>query len=157
LIVTTSGGTTAAYDITVNPLQPGLLAPYNFNVNGVPYVVALFQDGTYALPTGAIAGISSRPANPGDVITLYGVGFGPVAPASPAGEPVQQFNSLSSTFQISTGGVPITPSYDGLAPGYTGRYQLDIAVPSVAAGNQPLTFNLGGTAGTQTLYLPIGR
>jgi uncharacterized protein (TIGR03437 family) len=157
LIVETAGGTSAPYPLTVNPLQPGLLAPPTFNLNGVPYVVALFQDGTYALPMGAIAAISSRPAKPGDVITLYGVGFGPVVPASLAGELVQQLNSLASTFQISIGGISVTPSYDGLAPSYTGLYQFDIAVPSVASGNQALTFTLGGTAGTQTLYLSVGQ
>jgi uncharacterized protein (TIGR03437 family) len=39
----------------------------------------------------------------------------------------------------------------GLAPNYTGLYQFNITVPEVSAGSQPLTFDVNGTAGTQTL------
>ncbi len=48
-------------------------------------------------------------------------------------------------------------AYDGLAPSYTGLYQFNVTVPSLAAGNAALTFSVGGVAGTQTLYLPIGN
>jgi uncharacterized protein (TIGR03437 family) len=159
LIVTAPGGTSAAYNITVNAVEPGFDAPLSFNINGIQYVVALFPDGSYVLPTGAIAGLTTRPAQPGDTITLYGVGFGAVTPAIPAGELVQVLNTLAEPFSISFGGTPATSvQYDGLAPDYTGLYQFNVVVPAVAAGNQvPLTFTVGGVAGTQTLYIPVGN
>ena len=124
---------------------------------GIPYAVALFTDGAYALPSGAIAGVNSRLAKPGDVITLYGVGFGPVTPAIPAGQLVQQLNSLTMPLQMSLGGVPVIPSYSGLAPGYTGLYQFNLTVPNLSPGNAALTFTLNGVAGTQTLYIAVGN
>jgi len=156
LIVTNPAGASSAVSVTVNAVEPGLLAPPSFNIGGVQYVTALvYPDGAFALPTGAMSG--ARPAVPGDVLTLYGVGFGPVTPSIPAGELVQESNSLALNFQVSIGGQPATVLYAGLAPGFTGLYQVNIEVPSVTAGNQPFTFNLGGTAGTQTLYLAVGQ
>jgi uncharacterized protein (TIGR03437 family) len=157
ITVTTLQGTSAAYNVTVNAAEPGLLAPSSFTIAGIPYAVALFTDGAYVLPVGAIAGITSRPAKPGDVITLYGVGFGPVTPAIAAGQLVQQLNSLALPLQMSLGGVPAIPSYLGLAPGYTGLYQFNLTVPNLSPANAALTFSLGGTAGIQTLYLSIGN
>jgi uncharacterized protein (TIGR03437 family) len=157
LTVTNTQGTSAAYNITVNATEPGLLAPPSFSIGGVQYAVAIFTDGAYALPTGAIAGVTSRPARPGDVITLYGVGFGPVTPDIPAGQLAQQLNTLASNLQLSIGGLPASVLYSGLAPGFTGLYQFNITVPAVPAGNQALTFTLGATAGTQTLYIASGQ
>jgi uncharacterized protein (TIGR03437 family) len=157
ITVTTPQGTSAAYNVTVNPAEPGLLSPSSFTIGGVQYAVALFTDGTYVLPTGAISGVNSRPAKPGDTIVLYGIGFGPVTPAMTAGQIVGQLNSLSMPFQVSIGGVPATPIYDGLALNFAGLYQFNLTVPNLSAGNAALTLTLGGTAGIQTLYIAIGN
>jgi uncharacterized protein (TIGR03437 family) len=158
ITVKTAGGTTASVDITVNAVQPGLLAPPSFKIGGVQYAVALFSDGTYVLPEGAISGITSRPAKPGDEIVLYGVGFGPVTPNIPAGQIVQQSNALASSFEMSLGSLRVTPAYAGLAPNYVGLYQFNITVPSGAAtGPVPLTFSVDGVSGTQTLAIAIGN
>lgn len=115
LTVTSPSGTSPTYQIVVNPLEPGFDAPPSFNINGTQYVVALFNDGvTYVLPTGAIPGVNSRPAKPGDTITLYGVGFGAVTENIPAGQIAQGLTTLASNFSISIGGLPATVLYAGL-------------------------------------------
>lgn len=98
---------------------PGLLAPTAFKIGGNQYVVALLPDAvTYVLPPGAIQGVASRQAKPGEIITLYGVGFGTVQPDSPAGQIVGQSNQLDSPLQVFFGGVPAAKiPYYGLAPG----------------------------------------
>lgn len=158
IVVTSPSGTSLPYTITVNPVEPGLLAPSSFLISGNQYAVALFPDGlTYALPPGAIA-VPSRRSKPGDTITLYGIGFGSVTPSIPAGQIVGQSNSLTNSIQVSIGGAPATVAYSALAPSYIGLYQLNIVVPNVPANDlTPLTFSLGGIPGTQTLYLPIGQ
>ena len=46
--------------------------------------------------------------------------------------------------------------YDGLAPNYAGLYQFNVQVPVVADSDAvPLTFNLGGAPGGQTLYIAV--
>lgn len=157
MVVTSPTGGTTQYSVMVNAVEPGLLAPTSFKIGAVQYVVALFHDGTYALPSGAIGGINSRPAKPGDTITLYGVGFGPVTPAIAAGQLVRQANSLAFPFQVTIGGIPATIAYDGLAPSFTGLYQFNLTVPQLSAGDAALTFTLNGAAGAQTLYIPIGN
>jgi uncharacterized protein (TIGR03437 family) len=154
LVVSAGGNKSAPYNLTIQAVDPGLLAPASFKVNGLQYAVAI--DGSnYVAPAGAIAGATSAPANPGDVIVLYGVGFGPVNPSIPEGQIAQQQNALPS-FGISIGGAPATVLYAGLAPNYVGLYQFNVVVPSIAANNAaPVTFQVGGTAGTQTLYLAV--
>jgi uncharacterized protein (TIGR03437 family) len=121
--------------------------------------VALFADGaTYVLPPGAIAGVASRRARPGEAITLYGIGLGPVTPAISAGQIAQGTNSSSLPFQISIGGAAASLSYAGLAPNVVGLYQFNLTVPNIPPGDAvPLTFTLGGPAALQTLVLAIGN
>jgi uncharacterized protein (TIGR03437 family) len=165
VVVTTAAGGSTAFAVNVAATSPGLLAPPapstgsspGFNVAGTQYVVALLPDGTYVLPPGAISGINSRRANPGDTITLYGIGFGPVTPAIAAGQIEQQTNQVSSPLSIAFGNTPATTiAYSGLAPNYVGLYQFNVVVPNVAASDQvPLTFSLGGASGSQTLYIAV--
>ena len=159
VVITTAGGNSVNYFVTVNPVQPGLLAPAAFKLSGNQYVVALFTDGrTYVLPPVTNAVPTAR-AKPGDVITLYGVGFGPVTPDNPAGLIEQVQNSLQGTFTASFGGTPAVVTYAGLAPGYVGLYQFNVTVPKVSAGDTlPFTFSLGGAAPPQSnLVIAIGN
>ncbi len=158
VVVSTAAGQSVAYSVTVNGTEAGLWAPANFQIGGKQYVGALLSDGSWALPTGAVPGIASRPANPGETITMYGVGFGPVTPsnANPAGQPVTALNSLTTPLAVFFGAAQATVSYYGLDPGYLGLYQFNIVVPNVAAGSAvPLTFVLGSTGNLQTLYIAV--
>ena len=91
ITVTTAAGTSASYTTDVNSTEPGLFAPSVFQIGGMQYVGALFADGsTYVLPPKAVSGVTSRPANPGETIILYGVGFGNVTPGVNAGTVVAE-------------------------------------------------------------------
>ena len=155
VVVTTAGGASIAYNVQVNPTQPGLLAPPSFILNGNQYVVALFSGTfTYVLPA-TVPGITTARAKPGDNITLYGVGFGPVTPNIPAGQIVSQTNAHPS-FQVYFAGTPATVNYAGLAPGYLGLYQFNVVVPNIAASDTvPLTFLLNGASGSQNLLIAV--
>ena len=156
LLVTTAGGTSLAYNVTVKTTEPGLLAPPAFLLKGTQNVVALFANTlTYVLPVSVPGAVTAR-AKVGDVLTLYGIGFGTVTPDIPAGQIVQQTNALASTLQISFAGIPANVSYAGFAPGYVGLYQFNVTVPNVAASDTvPLTFTLGGVAGPQNLVIAV--
>ena len=159
VIVSTPGGNSKAYPITVNATEPGLLAPSVFNLKAGQYIAALFSDGTtFVLPPGSISGVASARAKPGDTIVFYGVGFGTVKPDSPAGQIVTQSNRLNGNFQASFGGIPATVSFSGLTGGYLGLYQFNVVVPNVAASDAvPLTFTLDGTPGIQKMLIPISN
>ena len=157
LTVTNGTQTSSAYNILVNSTEPGLLAPASFKIGGNQYVVALLPDGvTYVLPTGAIAGVASRPAHPGETITMYGIGFGAVMPNIPAGQIADGQTQLAASLQILFGQTSAQITYFGLSPGFVGLYQFDVVVPAVPDNDLvPLTFNLGGAAGTQMLYMAV--
>ena len=159
VVVTTPGGSSAAYPITVNVTEPGLLAPAVFDLKAGQYIAALFPDNvTFVLPPGSIAGVTSARAKPGDTIVFYGVGFGTVTPNSPAGQIVTQSNRLNGNFQASFAGVPATVSFSGLTVGYLGLYQFNVVVPNVPASDTvPLTFSLDGTPGTQQMLISISN
>jgi uncharacterized protein (TIGR03437 family) len=158
LTVTNANGASTAVNVNVNPTEPGLLAPPSFKIGSNQYVVARHSDGSYVLPAGAIAGVNSRPARPGEAIVIYGLGFGSVTPDIPAGEIVTHTNQLSASLEILFGQMPALLPYFGPAPSFVGLYQFNVTVPTVADNDLvPLTFSLGGVAGTQTLYTAVSR
>jgi uncharacterized protein (TIGR03437 family) len=158
LIVTTPNGSTTAYQLTIAASDPGVLAPPSFIVNGKQYVAALHTDGTFVLPPGAIAGLQTRQAQPGETILIYGIGFGSVTPNVSAGQIVTATNQLTQPVQFLFNGTPGTAQYAGLAPNFVGLYQFNVVVPNVSDNDAlPFSFTLGGTPTTQTLYTAVKR
>jgi uncharacterized protein (TIGR03437 family) len=156
LAVSSAGLSSTPLNVTVKTTAPGLLAPPSFSIGGNQYVVAQLPDGNYVLPTGAVAGLASRPARPGEAIVIYGIGFGQVVPNTPAGQIAPGSSRFLGPFEISFGPTPAELQYAGLAPGLVGLYQFNVVVPQVAdSALVPLTFTLGGVAGTQTLYIAV--
>jgi uncharacterized protein (TIGR03437 family) len=156
ITVTNSSGTSDPFAMYVNPTQAGLLAPSSFIVNKKQYVAGILSDGSFALPANAIPGVASRPANVGETVTIYGVGFGPVTGGFTAGTIVTAQNSLTTPLQLLFGTTPAMLTYDGLAPTFVGLYQFDVVVPNVNTSDAvPMSLNLGGVAGSQALYIAV--
>jgi uncharacterized protein (TIGR03437 family) len=152
-LVLTSGGVPSA-PFTVQPadLAPALLAPAQdpFNVSGKQYVVAQLPDQSYA-------GIPTRPAKPGDALTIYGIGFGPVTPATPAGTIAPLSTTLTNKATFQFGQTSAAVSYQGLTPGLVGLYQFNITVPNVSPGDYALTAQVGSVTAGQTLFITVGN
>ncbi|HLH38620.1 MAG TPA: hypothetical protein VKX39_05685 [Bryobacteraceae bacterium] len=155
LTVTTAAGNSAVYPITINTAQPGLLASPAFNIGGTQYVVAILPDGSYALPTGVIPGVATRPARAGETVTLYGIGFGPVTPNVPAGRVASGSNQLLLPVQFLFGQASATVSYAGLSPGAVGLYQFNVTVPNVSGSATPLKVAVGSVTGSQLLAIAV--
>ena len=63
---------------------------------------------------------------------------------------------MAAQLHVLFGQTEATVGYDGLAPNAVGLYQFNVVVPNVAPSDTvPLTFTLGGVAGTQTLYIAL--
>ena len=113
------------------------------------YAAAVHADGAYVAPEGYFgAGIASRPARPGETIQLYGTGFGPTAPAVPAGQIVASPAPLATPNQleIRVGSSVAAIRFAGLVA--AGQYQFDMVVPPLPDGDAPVMAQIGG-AGTQ--------
>jgi uncharacterized protein (TIGR03437 family) len=160
ITVTAATGTSAAYPVIVNPTAAGMLAPGYLNIGGVQYLGALFPDfQTFVAPPGAVSGYTSRRAKPGDVIVIFGIGFGPVTPNILAGQLYSGNTTLTLPLQIFFGSTQATLQYWGLAPDLVGVYQFNVVVPNVPASDAvPVSFSLNGVIGAQVvLYTSVGN
>ena len=158
LVVTTTGGSSPPVNVTVEELRPGVLAPPSFRIGGVQNLVALLPDGTYVLPPGAIAGVASRRARPGETITFYGTGFGVVNPAIGPGQIAASPNTLVAPFTVSIGGARAAVAYSGLAPTFVGLYQFNVVVPAIGASDAaPVAITLGGVPLPQSVAIAVGN
>jgi len=142
--------------VTAAPASPALLAPPVFSVGGVQYAFALHQDGAFFGRDGLIADGNFRPAQAGDVITLYGVGFGATTPAVPAGLVVASAAPLANP-RVLFGDRPGEVLFGGLAPGAVGLYQFNVIVPPGISGDVSLSVTAGGATSRQSLRLTIAE
>jgi len=92
------------------------------------YAVATRQNFSLAVKNGTFAGTTTVPAAPGDVIILWGTGFGPTSPSAPAGfeTPSSTTYNTASTVSVTVGTTVATVYGAALAPGYAGLYQIAI-------------------------------
>ncbi|HEX5230209.1 MAG TPA: Ig-like domain-containing protein [Bryobacteraceae bacterium] len=115
------------------------------------------QVAAFDAVTGVAIG-TSNPARSGDIISLYGTGFGLTNPMVNAGVLPRPPLSLANPIHISIGEVELDPSdvlYSGLSS-FAGVYQLNIRVPSkVPAGNQPIVVTLAGIASPPNAVIAI--
>jgi uncharacterized protein (TIGR03437 family) len=160
VILTYNGSPTAATNIAIRPFAGGLLAPASFKVGDTQYVAAIHSTTGKFVSGGNIPDVDAAPAERGETLTFYGLGFGPVTPNFPplggrrAGSTPLQLVVNPVTFKF--GDVEAKVSYAGLAPGYIGLYQFNVEVPALAAaGDQPLTVLQGGEPIAQKLSINV--
>jgi len=122
--------------------SPGI---FTTNQSGSGQAAVLNQDGTL--------NASSNPAVAGSVIVLYGTGQGQVSPAVLDGQTAPGPPSLANTVAVPTSDsrtcLNSQPSmcvafgnsafgdvkYSGLAPGYIGLWQINVAIPAGVTGS----------------------
>ena len=110
----------------LDSMSPALFASAN-------YVAAVRTDGTVINASSA--------AKPGDVLELYGTGFGPTSPAVAAGVVYQGAAPTATAVTVTMGGVTAPVSFAGLVG--AGLYQLNVTVPSLPNGDYPVVAQAG--------------
>jgi uncharacterized protein (TIGR03437 family) len=160
LVLANGNNRSDPYLLQTSEVAPALLAPSSFVVNGKQYVAAILpstESGQtfFAAPAGAIPGIATRPAVAGEVITLYGIGFGAVSPAVTAGTIPTQGSSLNDSLAILFGQASGKILYAGMAPGLVGLYQFNVEVPPTAPGDSILNVQVGGSILKGTEFVTI--
>jgi uncharacterized protein (TIGR03437 family) len=108
--------------------------------------------------TGLISGLTFTPAKPGEILTIYGISFGPVNPAVAPGVLAPGAASTTNNPVVMVGSVTLNPSdvlYAGVSPGSAGLYQLNIKVPALADGDYPVTLSLGSFTTPAGGYLTV--
>jgi uncharacterized protein (TIGR03437 family) len=141
--VTAANGSTATVTVTAQQFSPAFF-PWP---NGQP--VATHLDYSWAVKTGTFAGTTTVPAKPGEVIILWGTGFGPTIPAAPTGVTIPATTTYyaANVITATVGGVNAPVYGAALAPGFAGLYQVVVTIPgTLANGDYALVATVGGAA-----------
>ncbi|HLK22603.1 MAG TPA: hypothetical protein VKT81_26840 [Bryobacteraceae bacterium] len=143
-LTVTQGSLSQTLSITLVPFAPAI---FTTNSQGTGQAAALIG-ASLAAPIGAFPG--SRPAKPGDSVSIFCTGLGNVTHAPDSGAPASS-NPLSHTLGtpfVTLGEVKVSPSFSGLAPGFVGLYQVNIQIPSGAPSGSavPMVLMIGGAA-----------
>ncbi|HYL35795.1 MAG TPA: choice-of-anchor V domain-containing protein [Bryobacteraceae bacterium] len=142
---------------TLNGLQP--FAPaFVILPNSTAILAEFFNTVTVVGNPAVIPG--SVPAKPGDVVSLFGTGFGDTNPSVPVGGLGTGVEKLVNGVTITIGGITLDPSavsYAGLAPyAISGLYRFDVRIPQgTASGDVPVTISIGGVQSPQPATIAI--
>jgi len=131
ITVTTPNGT-ATSPVTCDVIAPAL---FFYGANNV--AAAVFTDGTIV---GTIPG--TRRAVAGDIISLYGTGFGQTNPISSNINGPVTARPLAANVNVSIGGIPAEVMWAGMVG--MGLYQFNVVVPPLPSGNHPTAAQVSG-------------
>lgn len=146
VVVTTPFGTAsstvtlAAYGPSFSLLNDGkhvageLVSPNGTGAYDLGYYDLVGPANTFSFAT--------RPVNPGEMLTLFGVGFGPTTPPVSPGATFSGAAPTVSPVTITIGGVAVRVIFEGITA--AGLYQFNVIVPNVASGDQPLQASVNG-------------
>ncbi|MGA2880117.1 MAG: IPT/TIG domain-containing protein [Bryobacteraceae bacterium] len=172
VVVTTAGGS-ATSTVTLNPVAPSFLLLDANHVSGIilrSNGSGAYGGGTYDIlgPTGNSLGYPTVAAHGGDMVELFGVGFGPTTPVVPAGQAFSSAAPINDAISLYINNIFVKPAFVGLSS--AGLYQINLRVPrglgqgdvsikAVIAGMQTQTgvaFSLRSGSGVPTYPVTAG-
>lgn len=115
-------------------------------------VIAIRPDGSVITP--------KNPAKAGDIVILYATGLGQTVPPVPYGLVFNQAAPLEqlADFKLVLDGVSAgadAVQYAGIAPGFAGLYQINVALPSSTRTNPEIQIGFGDQLSVSGLHLPV--
>jgi uncharacterized protein (TIGR03437 family) len=145
------------------PIAPALFTYVNGNAKALDITKYLLDPkNLYLADTSVLA--SGVSAAPGDIIELYGTGFGPTNPAYDPGafaDPNAPLPFLTtSPVTVTIGNITVSGadvSYAGLSFAAPGLYQVNVKVPDVPDGAQPVSVHIGNTVTQGGVTIPVKR
>jgi uncharacterized protein (TIGR03437 family) len=152
VIVTNSSGISSPASTVVQTARPA------FFLWPGGYAVATRQDFSLAVKNGTFPGTTTVPAKPGDVIILWGTGFGPTSPSTPVGVEVPSSTAYNTANAVSVtvGGKTATVYGAALAAGFAGLYQVAIQIPAALAnGDYPAVATVSGAQSPSTTLITV--
>ncbi|MFN9300844.1 MAG: hypothetical protein ACK6DZ_24455 [Acidobacteriota bacterium] len=137
---------------------PEFLYWVNRGAGNNPVVAVEAATGALLGPANLIPGASFRAARSGEVITVYGVGFGATTPNPESGAAVSGPAPTSERVFLYLGENLVEAGnvlYAGASPGIVGLYQVNFRIPSVGNGEQKLRIRVGSDFSPGDGYLWI--
>ena len=132
-------------DFTAAVVQRGLASSSGTRMSIARQAIGVFSIFSTGAGAGVVVHSDGRlvsriaPLVPGEVVVIYGTGFGPVSPpsntSSPA--PVEPLSRSTIPMQVFFDGTEGRTLFSGLTPGYSGLFQMNVEVPSFLARRYP--------------------
>ena len=146
VVITAAGRATTT--VTLGGFAPSFSLLHNRLIAGI--IVrsdgsGAYGGGTYDIlgPTGNALGYRTVAANPGDVIELFGVGFGPTTPAVPAGKPFTGAAPAQNAISLTINSIAVNPTFVGISS--AGLFQINLIVPpGLGDGEVPIQATVAG-------------
>jgi uncharacterized protein (TIGR03437 family) len=150
VVVTTPAGASAPFTVSAQLYSPAFF-PLPDN-----QPVATHPDYSIAAKSGTFSGITTVAAKPGEVITLWGTGFGPTNPIVPAGqEPAGQAPQTQATVSVTLRGIAV-PVLGSVLSSYAATYQIAIQIPaSITDGDYPILASVNGVQSPGNVMLAV--
>ncbi|MEZ5364153.1 MAG: hypothetical protein R2748_17885 [Bryobacterales bacterium] len=141
-------------NVDVARYSPGLFTFNNTNGFAPGQGPAAAVNGVTAqlmiAPSGGVSGAVL--ARPGDVVLLYGTGFGPTTAQPGQAADLEHIKNIS----ITIGGADAQVLYAGTAPTFVGLQQFNVVVPNLAPGNHEVVVHQNALVTQPTVFLPVG-
>ena len=140
--------TSAAQPIGISAVSPGV---FTLNEQGTGDGAILHADDFQPAS-------KSAPAQPGEFLAIFCTGLGPVQPevascdVAPTAEPLAR---TVSPPMLNIAGIAADVTFSGLAPGFVGRYQVNVQVPfGVPLGTQDVKVIINGVS-SKIVTVPV--
>ena len=158
VVVTTAGGSSTS-TATLASFAPSFSLLDTTHVAGI--IIRSDGSGAYGGgrydiigPTGKSLGYATVAAKAGDIVELFGVGFGPTDPAVPAGQAFSGAARTTSAVSVLINNIGVTPRFTGLSG--AGLYQITLTVPTgLGTGDVPLLASVGGSQTQSTAVISL--
>ena len=145
--VARNGVASSPATVSVVSSSPGVIA---YSADYVTfYPSAQFAGTTNIVGDPAVFGFAKK-AKTGDQIQIYVTGLGVTQSGVLINAPI----AFTAPVKVNLGSVSVTPSFVGqIGAGY---YQINFAVPALAAGNYPFTITLNGLTSQNNVVFVVG-
>ena len=123
------------------------------------FVARVNPDGTVSFiflgPPGLFGpGTTTTPAKPGEVLELFGTGWGPTNPPVSAGQVFTSAAPTVTTPTVTIGGVDAHVNFAGITG--AGLYQLNVVVPqNLSTGDQAILLTINGATTQDGSFVTI--
>jgi len=161
VVVTSSGGASAARMIQLNQATPGIFTIPPGGAQGAVFFANTLTLVASVAPPGFQ--IEARPARPGDILTIFANGLGPLdTPVQDGRNTLDRLRNTATRPAVTVGGLPVPDGdilFSGLTPQFVALYQINFRMPpGVTPGNAvPIRIRMSGVESAAQVTIAVAQ
>ena len=147
-VIVNNNGQTFSTTVPVFSASPGIFTT-DYYANGGVGILEDSRTGAYLT--------ASNPAVPGQNVTVYFTGIGPITnnPGTGRAAPGNPLSQSTAPVTVAVNGDSVQPSFTGLTPGFAGLGQVNFQLPTnIPSGSIPLILTINGVS-SKTVHISV--